>query len=129
MDDRVLLLTPVPPGERDLFIRYRLPAGPSRSLLQIDEPTDTLNVFVRQPSHLTSVSGLETTRIVDAGDERFLQYGGLALLPGATVQLQWGRLSGPPIDPVIAAVSVTLLFLAVAVWAAVRNAQGGGIRG
>lgn len=120
MDDRVLLLTPVTPGERDLYIRYRMPARPGSVDLPVEQPTDTLNLFVRQPSHLSGVVGLSTTRMIDAEGEQFLQYGGTDLLPGSHIGLQWRR-SGSPIDPVIAAVAVTLLLLAAGVGAAVRN--------
>jgi len=120
MEDRVLQLTPVTPGVREIYVSYRLPRGPSRSVLQIGEPTDTLNIFVRQPSHLSAVSGLETTRMIDSEGEQFLQYGGLALAPGASIVLEWNRLQGAPIDPVLAAVILTLLLLGAGVVAAVR---------
>jgi hypothetical protein len=120
MGNRVMLLTPLIPGERDLFIRYRLPASPAGSRVPIEEPTDTFNLYVRQPSHLTSVVGLETTRMIQAEGEQFLQYGGLDLPPGSGVALQWTR-TAPPVDPIVAAVSVTVLLLAIGLAMAWRN--------
>jgi hypothetical protein len=122
MGNRVMLLTPLIPGERDLFIRYRLPANPASSQVPIAEPTDTFNLYVRQPSHLTSVIGLETTRMIEAEGERFLQYGGTDLPPGSSIALQWAR-TAPPIDPVVAAVSVTVLLLAIGIAMAWRNRE------
>jgi hypothetical protein len=120
VDDRVVFITPLIPGERDLFIRYRVPERPRRSSVAVEEPTDTFNLFVRQPSHLTGVAGLSTTRLIEAGGERFLQYGEVALEPGARIHLQWTRASGSPVDPVAAAVAVTILLLAAGAWAATR---------
>jgi 5-hydroxyisourate hydrolase-like protein (transthyretin family) len=121
MDDRVMLTTPILPGEQEFFIRYRLPERPRRSALPVDAVTDTLNLFVRQPSHLASVAGMTTTRIVDVEGERFLQYGVADLQPGARIDFHWTRAGGPPVDPIVAAASLTLLILGVGVWAARRN--------
>jgi 5-hydroxyisourate hydrolase-like protein (transthyretin family) len=121
IEDRVLHVTPVTPGSREAFISYRLPRGPAESTLFVGEPTDTLSVYVRQPSHLTAISGLVTTRRVSAEGEEFLQYSGLGIEPGAEVTLAWSRGEGPPVDPVIAAVALTVLLLGVGVIAAIRN--------
>src|SRR5690606_21109165 len=40
MEDRVMLMTPVTPGTKDLLVRYRLPARPPRATIPIGEPTD-----------------------------------------------------------------------------------------
>jgi hypothetical protein len=119
--DRVLLMSPITPGIQSLFMRYRLPKGPADAVLAIDEPIDTVNVFVRQPSHLTSIAGLQTTKEITVDQEKYLMYTGVGLAPGNDLKLEWGRLSGPPIDPVLAAVIATLLLLGVGAWAAVRN--------
>jgi 5-hydroxyisourate hydrolase-like protein (transthyretin family) len=121
MGDRVLLLTPVTPGSRDLLIRYRLPAGPREGALPISAPTDTFNIYVQQPSHLSGITGMSTTRMIDIEGESFLQYGGVDFTPGSSVRLSWGRGSAPPVDPVIAAVVVTVGLLLVGAWVAIRN--------
>jgi hypothetical protein len=120
-DNRVLHLTPVVPGVREAFISYRLPPGPARAAIPIGEPTDSLNVFVREPSHLGSVSGLQTTRRLTVEGEDFLEYSGFDLQPGASVVIEWGRLDGPSVDPRVAAVVVTLVFLGLGIFAAIRN--------
>jgi len=121
MEDEVMLLTPVTPGERDLYIRYRLPANPPTGTFTLSHPTRSFNLFVMQPSHLTSVEGLISTRIVEAEGEQFLQYSNQDLGPGAEIILRWSNAGAPPVDPVIAAVLVTLAVLALGIWGAVRN--------
>ncbi|MEX2583503.1 MAG: hypothetical protein WD766_09520 [Gemmatimonadota bacterium] len=121
MENEVLLLTPVTPGERDLFIRYRLPATPGNAVFPLQEPTESFSLFVLQPSHLTSVEGLATTRMVEAEGEQFLQYFGESFQPGAEIRLEWSSAPGALVDPVIAAVAVTLLLLGVGVWGALRK--------
>jgi hypothetical protein len=120
MDGRVLHLTPVIPGAREIFIRYRLPVDAAPASLSISEPTDSLNIYVRQPSHLTGVSGIQSQRMVDVDQERYLQYTAVDLAPGASIALRWSR-PGPPVDPVIVAVSITLVLLAAAAIVAIRN--------
>ncbi len=124
VDDRVLHLTPVTPGTREAFISYRLPRGPASTALQIGEPTDTLNVFVREPSHLTSISGLQTTSRLAVEGENFIRYSGVNLQPGAVVEITWRRAEGPPVDPRLAAVVVTVALLALGIFAAIRNRAG-----
>ena len=121
MEDRVLLLTPVVPGERDLFIRYRLPASPGNATIPLDQPTDSLNLFVQQPSHLSGVEGLATTRMIDAQGQEFLLYAGSGFQSGGDIQLSWTGGSPIPIDPVHAAIGVTILLLLAGVWSAVRK--------
>jgi hypothetical protein len=121
MENDVLLLTPVTPGERDLWIRYRLPASPGRAAFALDQPTEIFNLFVLQPSHLTSVEGLASTRMVEADGEQYLQYSGDALAPGARILLEWSNAGSAPVDPVLAAIAVTLLLLGFGVWGAMRS--------
>ena len=120
MDQRVLIRGPLLPGPRELILRYRIPAEHDETSLTLDLPTDTLNVFVRQPSPELRVTGLASTRTVTFGAESFVQYGSTALAPGAALALEWQR-SGPPVNPVIAGVVVTLLVLSVGTVAAYRN--------
>jgi hypothetical protein len=117
----VLLLTPVIPGARDLFIRYRIPARPAEATFQLPAEVDTLNLFVQQPSHLTSIEGLSSTRMVEAEGQQFLQYSGFDIAPGTNINLTWSAGDAPPVDPRVAAVIVTVLLLIAGVWAAVRN--------
>lgn len=119
MENRILLLTPVIPGRRDLFVRYRIPAQPASAAVPVEQPTDTFNLYVQQPSHLSSVEGLATAQMISVEGEQFLQYGGMDLPSGARISLQWR--GGPPVDPVTAAVGVTLALLAAGAWVATRN--------
>jgi hypothetical protein len=121
VDDRVLHLTPVTPGTREAFISYRLPRGPATSTLRVGEPTDTLNLYVREDSHLSSIAGLQTTRSINADGQNYIQYSGLALEPGAAVTLTWTRPEGPPVDPRLAAVLITVVLLGIGLVASMRN--------
>lgn len=119
MQNRVLLLTPVIPGRRDLFIRYRLPAEPTDAGFPIDQPTDTFNLYVEQPSHLTAVEGLSSTQMIDVEGDQFLQYSGAGMSVGQTLLLEWQ--AGSPVDPVTVGVGVTILLLAAGAFLAIRN--------
>ncbi|HEX6068856.1 MAG TPA: hypothetical protein VFZ18_03515, partial [Longimicrobiaceae bacterium] len=44
MGDRVLVLAPLIPGDRELFLRYRIPESLELAVLEIGAPTDTMNV-------------------------------------------------------------------------------------
>ncbi|HUE95251.1 MAG TPA: carboxypeptidase-like regulatory domain-containing protein [Longimicrobiaceae bacterium] len=123
MGGRVLLVTPVIPGRRDLWLRYRLPPQPARATVRIQQPTDTFNLYVQQPSHLTGVEGLGTTQMINVEGEQFLQYGAIDLPAGATIALRWT--GGAPVDPVVAAVVVTLALLAAGAVVAARNRRAG----
>lgn len=125
MEDRVLHLTPLIPGARELLIRYRLPAEANPSVIPISEPTDTFHLYVRQPAHLTGVTGLESQTMVELENEQYLQYSASALAEGAEISLRWSR-PGPPLDPVQAAVALTVTVLAIAAVFAIRNRAAAG---
>ena len=119
MENRILLITPVLPGRRDVFLRYRLPARPPASTFTFEQPTDTFNVYVQQPSHLTGVEGIGTTQMIDVEGEQYLQYGATDIPVGGVISLEWR--GGSPVDPIVAAVAVTVALLAAGAWVAVRN--------
>lgn len=121
MGDRLLLLTPITPGTRDLFVRYRLPARPTNATFPIGEPTDTMNLYVQQPSHLSEVVGLPRLSPIDFEGQTYLRYTGNALEPASSVRLAWSGALSPPVNPVIAAVVVTILLLAAGAIVAARN--------
>lgn len=119
MGDRALLTAPLLPGERDLFLRYRLP-GSGTADLRIIDAADTLNLFVQQPSPHITVTGLQPVEIVTVDGQRYLQLSGHDFAADATLRLRWEG-DGPPIDPVVAGVGATVLLLLVGVGAALRN--------
>lgn len=122
MESRVLLSLPLLPGTRELYFRYRLPGSVDDAVLPLDSPADTFNLFVRQPSPTVSVTGLTSTRLVEVENTEFLQYSGLDLPVDSQVEIEWES-AAPPLDPVVAAVGVTILLLAGAVFAALRSAR------
>ena len=118
MGDRALVVVAIPPGERELFLRYRLPPRPSRLELPATGGADTLNVYVRQPAPRLDVKGLIPSDLVQVEGERFLRYtsGGVE----GEVRMTWAG-TGPPVSPVVAAVALTLSVLLIGGVAAYRN--------
>jgi hypothetical protein len=121
MEDRVMLLTPFPPGQREMLIRYFLPARPARASIPFAEPVDTFNLIVEQPSHLRSVIGLGAPRPLQLDSLSYLQYSGYALAAGGSIDFEWSVASVPPVDPIVAAVLASSALLGYALWAAFRR--------
>jgi hypothetical protein len=124
MGDRVLLLTSLLPGDRELFLRYRIPVSLEGAVLPVETPTDTFNVFVGQPSPAVEVGGLLTTNVVEVQGERFVQYGATSLQSGDEVSLAWQAPAGPPVAPEIAGGVAALLVLLAGSWFAARTRGG-----
>lgn len=123
MGDRALLLASLTPGDREIFIRYRIPLDLERALLAIDTPTDTLNVFVGEPSPSIEVTGMATTKLVDVQGERFVQYGTTDLAAGEQVALSWDAPVSAPVSPEVAGVVVAVLVLLVGSWFGFRGGR------
>jgi hypothetical protein len=120
MGQRILLLMPLLPGDRELFFRYRVSGRPAAMELGASTPADTMNLFVRQPAPTLTVGGMEPMELIRIEDERFLQYAATGMQREA-VTVQWRGATAPPVNPVTAAVVIALLVLAVGGWAAYRN--------
>lgn len=125
MGTRVFLLTSFTPGIRELFLRYRLPPGLSSAKLPVRAATDTINVYVRQPSPQVRVAGLKTTKTLEVQGEKFVQYGATDVAVGESVGLEWTGPSSGPVSPVAGGVAAALLLLGVGSWAAYRNRPDG----
>lgn len=121
MGGKVLATVPLTPGGRDFFFRYRLPAKTGALNLPLSQRTDTLSVYVRQPSPGMRVTGLPAGEPFEAEGEQFLRYTATALAPGATVSLRARRNGGAPVDPRLAAGVATALVLAAGAWFALRR--------
>lgn len=121
MGGRVLATVPLTPGGRDFFFRYRLPARTGTLALPLSQRTDTLAVYVRQPSPDVRVDGLPAGEPFTAEGEQFLRYTGTALAPGVTVRLRAATHGGAPMDPRLAAGIATGLVLAAGAWFALRR--------
>lgn len=126
MGDRVLVLAPLIPGDRELFLRYRIPESLELAALVIGAPTDTMNVFIGQPSPAVEVTGLTTTKVVEAQGEQFVQYGTTALVEGDEVTLAWDAPAGAPVAPEVAGGAAALLVLLVGSWFAFRQRGSAG---
>ncbi len=118
---RVLLSTPLVPGTRDVFVRYRIPRDLREMAVPVREATDTLNLFVREPAPPVEVEGLRETGRFTAEGDSFRQFTAAGLRSGARVSIAWEGPSVPPVDPRIAAVALTAAVLAAGAWAALRR--------
>jgi 5-hydroxyisourate hydrolase-like protein (transthyretin family) len=118
MGERVLLVSPLLPGTREVFVRYRLPPVPNTATLLGDGGVGLVNIFVRQPSPELTVRGLEPQGIMQAEGERFLRFSGEA---GAPVVLSWTRAAAPIASPTTIAVSALALLLAGGLFLALRR--------
>ncbi|MGH7459126.1 MAG: hypothetical protein ACREKN_08635 [Longimicrobiaceae bacterium] len=118
--DRVILTRPLPPGARELFMRYRLPAGKGSARLPVSHPTGRLNLFTPEDDS-PRVGGLGFAGRVSAEGERLLRYTAAELEPGAELSLRWSTPAPPPLDPALAAALVTGVVLLGGGWAASRR--------
>lgn len=119
--DRVLVTATLPPGEQELFVRYRLARGTTRTELPVTAATDSLSLFVRQPAPNTEVAGLAAPVAVQAEGDSFLRYNGAGLDPRSAVVMEWDNPGAPPVDPRFAAVGVAALVLAAGAGLAFRR--------
>jgi hypothetical protein len=128
MEDRVLLTAPIVPGTREIFVRYRIPPRPGEFRLPVETPTDSLNVFVRQPAPALSMEGLRIREAIEADGSEFQRYGAADLGPGSVITIGW-RGNGSPIDPTVAALAIlSALLLLGAVAAVWRRPRGGAVQ-
>ncbi|HET6231122.1 MAG TPA: hypothetical protein VFE05_13695 [Longimicrobiaceae bacterium] len=121
MGDRVYITAPITPGARELFIRYHVLAGRSSLPIQVASATDSLNVFIRQPAPKASVAGLSGPKPFAADSEKYVQFNGANLRPGARVVLSWDVPTPAPVDPKIAAIAVAGLLLLAGAGVAIRQ--------
>lgn len=121
MGRRVLVTAPLTPGEQDLFIRYRLERGATRTVLPLAAGTDTMNLFIRQPAADATVTGLGSGIAMQAAGESFLRYTGAGLGSTEAVTVAWDRPGPPPVDPRLAAVVVTGVVLTAGAGLALRR--------
>jgi hypothetical protein len=128
MDDRVLLLAPLLPGSREVYVRYRIPASMSALQVPVRSPTESLSIFISQPAPRVQVSGATAQAPIQADGRTFLRYDATDLEAGAVVSLAWTP-TGPPVDPARAAMVVLGLILVLGAVAAVRRGgTAGGTR-
>jgi hypothetical protein len=118
--DIVSLTASLPPGERDLLFRYRLPGGEPVAPLNAGVSVDSMNVFVQQPSARLTISGMRPTDMITARGERFLQLSATNLAADAELRLEW-EADRAPFGAVPAGLGAAALVLALGLAAAVRN--------
>lgn len=121
MGDRMLLLAPVLPGEREIFLRYRMPPGRSADL-PVGTAMDSINFFVQQPAPGVTIAGVRPVDVITVEGQRFVQMSASGIAADSVLRMRWKGASGP-LDPVWAGVGASLLFLLVGAGAAVRNSR------
>lgn len=119
--DRVLVTAALPPGEQELFVRYRLPRGTRRTEIPLAPGTDSVNLFLRQPAAEARVAGLAAPTVVRAEGESFLRYSGGGLGSREALVMEWDTPGVPPVDPRLAAAAVTGLVLTAGAGLAFRR--------
>lgn len=119
MGDRLLLMSPVTPGEREIFLRYRIPDGRSAALAA-GNAIDSINVFVRQPSPRVTIPPLRPVEILTVEGQRFLQLSAADIAADAEIRMSWES-SAPPVDPVWAGAGAALILVLIGAAAAFRN--------
>jgi hypothetical protein len=123
---RMYVTAPLPPGSRELFVRYRIFKGHSRADFSTTLATDTLNVFLREPVKDAKVTGLSGPRPFMADSNRYAQFIGFHLPKGAPVVLTWKNPLASPIDPKLAALVLTGAILLAGVLLALRRGRRAG---
>jgi hypothetical protein len=124
MGDRVLITAPLPPGVRELYIRYRISEDHPVFTLPVLHRTAAFNVFIRQPSPDIDVRGLSPAESVTEGSETFLRFSGADLAAGTRVSVGWKGARTAPVDPIHASVATVLLVLGAGAWAGARRRSG-----
>jgi hypothetical protein len=111
MRGAMYLTAPLPPGSRELFVRYRILKGRTSASFPVTLATDTLNVFVRQPAPGATVAGLRGPRPFEAQGEKYAQFYGTGLRRGTPVKVTWSNPLASPLDPRLAALVLATLVL------------------
>jgi hypothetical protein len=119
---RVLLTSPLVPGTQELLLRYRVPFARGGLHLAVEQPTEEMNVLIREPAPRLAVAGLREASALEAEGERFLRFTGQKLRAGegATVRAAGGS---APLDPRLAAGVAAGSVLACGAWLALRRSS------
>ncbi|HET7322259.1 MAG TPA: carboxypeptidase-like regulatory domain-containing protein [Longimicrobiaceae bacterium] len=122
MGDEMLVLASLVPGDREVFVRYTLPATLHSTELTVGNPTDSLNVYVQQPAPNFEIAGLPETTVLTVEGQKFVRYSGVDLAKGDRISAQWES-NAPPVSPVLAGAVVAAVLLLLASWIAFRNRE------
>lgn len=124
-DGRLWLYAPLPPGQRQLIVRYTLESP--EVTFSMPGRTEAAELLIREPAPPLTVEGLERGEQVEMGSGiTYRRYAGSAL-SDATVRVTPGgeEDGGIGLPPRWIAVILALLLGVVGVWAAMRRSPGG----
>jgi hypothetical protein len=88
-DGALAVSAPFPPGEKQVVVSYRLPSGAKRLTVQVDRPTERLQVLVEGGSG-ARVSGLTIGEPLTLEGRTFASFSAQELAPGASVAVRFG---------------------------------------
>jgi cbb3-type cytochrome c oxidase subunit III len=116
VDGGIVDTEPLPPGGKQILMRYLLPYSGTRTELEhsIPYPVDRFSVLVREGPQVT-VRGLEQAGTEDAGDRVFVNYEARDFEAGSPVQIRFSDLarasaSAPTASTPVLAYHPALLF-------------------
>jgi hypothetical protein len=88
-DGALRVSAPFPPGEKQVVVSYRLPSGAKRLTVEVDRPTERLQVLVEGGSG-ARVSGLRAEEPLTLEGRTFASFSAQELAPGASVSVRFG---------------------------------------
>lgn len=122
--DSLVVLAPIPPGERQVVITYTIPRGMRTLHLPVDQFTGHMNVLIADSAYGRETGGaLELIGSESLEDVSFTRYEGRQLQAGMPVRLEFTRRSFTDRDLInwIAILSGLLMLAAFAYWLTVRK--------
>ncbi len=126
--DRLVLLAPVAPGEKQVIVQYALPSGLTEVRLPIEDSVGTVNVLLAERAATVSGAGLAPADTEVIEGRTYRRWAG-AVKAGSVVLV---KLPGPPITArwalpaLVAAVALGLLAAAARLFRAGRSGAGAG---
>jgi hypothetical protein len=111
MGGRVLATTPLLPGARDFFFRYRVPPGSGSLSLGLATAVDSLTMYIREPAPGVRVEGLDRAGPFEADGDRFARFVGSGLAADARITVRSGGGLAGRLDPRLGGGGAALLVL------------------
>lgn len=114
--DSVVVLAPIPPGERQLLVSYVLPASTRELRIPIDQPVGRLNVMVEDTSAIVSAPALESAGVEHLEGMAFRRYAGERVPAGTPVVVLFSGRGVGLADFWWVVIALAVLALATGLW-------------